>query len=177
MSLPRSGRLNEVYPSRRDAQGNPLCRYCGAPLSGRRTSWCGEDCVREAKIRLWPSAARYYVWERDHGVCALCGFDAGLLERVNRHLEHATDNEYGSDLQSYMALREARVVLARVAGATMGLWSRFPHLWEADHIVPVAEGGGQCGLENYRTACLRCHRAETRRLRQRLAGKRMEERA
>lgn len=35
------------------------------------------------------------------------------------------------------------------------------HAWEADHIVPVVEGGGLCGLENYRTLCLACHRAET----------------
>jgi 5-methylcytosine-specific restriction endonuclease McrA len=38
-----------------------------------------------------------------------------------------------------------------------------PHssLWEADHIVPVAEGGGACGLENYRTLCVPCHKEIT----------------
>jgi 5-methylcytosine-specific restriction endonuclease McrA len=29
--------------------------------------------------------------------------------------------------------------------------------WEADHIVPVADGGGECGLENYRLLCRPCH--------------------
>jgi 5-methylcytosine-specific restriction endonuclease McrA len=33
--------------------------------------------------------------------------------------------------------------------------------WESDHIVPVVEGGGECGLEGLRTLCWRCHRAET----------------
>ncbi len=33
----------------------------------------------------------------------------------------------------------------------------LPHLWEADHIVPVKDGGGCCGLENYRTLCRKCH--------------------
>ena len=34
--------------------------------------------------------------------------------------------------------------------------------------MPVAEGGGQCGPENYRTLCIRCHRVVTNQLRQRL---------
>ena len=29
--------------------------------------------------------------------------------------------------------------------------------WDADHIVPVADGGGECGLENYRLLCRPCH--------------------
>lgn len=36
--------------------------------------------------------------------------------------------------------------------------------WDADHIVPVVEGGGICGLENYRTLCLKCHRQATAEL-------------
>ena len=41
-------------------------------------------------------------------------------------------------------------------------------LWDADHILPVAEGGGQCDLENLRTLCLLCHREVTADLRRRL---------
>jgi 5-methylcytosine-specific restriction endonuclease McrA len=41
--------------------------------------------------------------------------------------------------------------------------------WDADHVVPVVEGGGGCGLENYRTLCIPCHRIETAELRRRLA--------
>ncbi len=36
--------------------------------------------------------------------------------------------------------------------------------WQADHIVPVVEGGGLCGLDGYRTLCDDCHKAETRKL-------------
>ena len=41
-------------------------------------------------------------------------------------------------------------------------------LWDADHILPVAEGGGQCDLDNLRTLCLPCHREVTAQLRLRL---------
>ena len=37
-------------------------------------------------------------------------------------------------------------------------------LWDADHILPVAEGGGECDLENIRTLCLICHRRVTQEL-------------
>jgi 5-methylcytosine-specific restriction endonuclease McrA len=49
-------------------------------------------------------------------------------------------------------------------------------LWQADHILPVVEGGGECGLENYRTLCTHCHRQETAALHERLADARKRER-
>ena len=44
-------------------------------------------------------------------------------------------------------------------------------LWQADHIVPVIEGGGACGLDNYRTLCTACHKEETAQLARRRADK------
>jgi hypothetical protein len=41
-------------------------------------------------------------------------------------------------------------------------------LWDADHILPVAEGGGECDLDNLRTLCLMCHREATAELRRRM---------
>ena len=41
-------------------------------------------------------------------------------------------------------------------------------LWDADHILPVTEGGGECDLDNIRTLCLRCHRSVTMQLRERI---------
>ena len=48
-------------------------------------------------------------------------------------------------------------------------------LWQADHIVPVIEGGGECGLDNYRTLCTACHKAETAKLAKRRADNRIRE--
>ena len=49
--------------------------------------------------------------------------------------------------------------------------------WDADHIVSVVEGGGECGLDNYRTLCLPCHRKVTRELHARLADARKKQKA
>jgi 5-methylcytosine-specific restriction endonuclease McrA len=47
--------------------------------------------------------------------------------------------------------------------------------WEADHIKPVVEGGGQCGLENLRTLCVPCHKRATAELAARRARARQLE--
>ncbi len=48
---------------------------------------------------------------------------------------------------------------------------------EADHILPVSEGGGLCGPEGYRTLCKPCHGKESGKLRKRLAERRKIEKA
>jgi 5-methylcytosine-specific restriction endonuclease McrA len=53
--------------------------------------------------------------------------------------------------------------------AHWGLKTRMRRsLWDADHILPVVEGGGECDLDNIQTLCLRCHREATRKLRERI---------
>jgi 5-methylcytosine-specific restriction endonuclease McrA len=42
-------------------------------------------------------------------------------------------------------------------------------LWDVDHITPVIEGGGECGLDQLRTLCVLCHRKETAKLRKRMS--------
>ena len=44
--------------------------------------------------------------------------------------------------------------------------------WEADHIIPVSEGGGLCGLDGYRTLCKLCHGRVSGELRKRLNARR-----
>ena len=45
-------------------------------------------------------------------------------------------------------------------------------LWQADHIVAVVEGGGECSLGNLRTLCTTCHKVETASLAARRAESR-----
>jgi len=35
--------------------------------------------------------------------------------------------------------------------------------WHADHIFPVFRGGGACGLDNFQTLCVDCHKEKTRK--------------
>lgn len=75
-------------------------------------------------------------------------------------------------------------ICAACGADTMIGWVRSPlwrHIargtgdrWQADHIKPVIEGGGECGLGNYRTLCIPCHKAETAALRKRMAARRAE---
>ncbi len=92
---------------------------------------------------------RMQVWKRDQGVCAKCGLDT---------LAHAA-----------ITLGEGWLRHKRQCG-----WRNTGKFWQADHIVPVVEGGGECGLENYRTLCTACHKHETAELRRRMRQRRIE---
>ena len=104
--------------------------------------------MHEWKLRTQPGYVREQVFKRDKGVCSGCGVNTMAEAR---------------------RLRYARGASRKALLAHWGLKARTrKSLWDADHIVPVAEGGGQCDLENIRTLCLRCHRAATLELRRRL---------
>jgi 5-methylcytosine-specific restriction enzyme A len=121
------------------------CRWCGGEVSGRRVTFCSEACVHEWRLRTDPAYLRAEVFERDQGVCAACGADTEALRRDKRKLDYSARRQFEKE------------------------WGRRRHLWDADHIVPVAEGGGECGLANIRTLCLKCHKKATAALRKRLS--------
>ena len=130
--------------------GLPLCRWCDLEiLARRRRTFCSDYCVHQWRLRTDPGYLRDQVFARDHGVCAACRIDT---------------------VAAYAALKQARGA-RRIAGLRLyGLQSIAARrsLWDADHILPVAEGGGQCDLDNLRTLCLLCHREATAQLRARL---------
>jgi 5-methylcytosine-specific restriction protein A len=117
-----------------DDTGRPVCRWCrGSVLPPRRT-FCGDACVHEWKIRSSPWYVRREIKKRDKGICQICG-----LNVLKAHREWGRRKPAASD-------RAAR-----------RQWRAERPRWEADHIVPVADGGGECGLENYRLLCRPCH--------------------
>lgn len=130
--------------------GRRLCRRCQTEVPKGRRTFCSEPCVHEWRIRTDPGYVRKQVQARDHGVCANCQLDTRTLLAL---------------LRRFMTTHEAHTAL-RARG-----FRPYSHFWEADHIVPVSEGGGECGLENYRTLCIPCHKAATKELKQRLAQK------
>lgn len=38
---------------------------------------------------------------------------------------------------------------------------QYDENWQADHIIPVSEGGGACDLSNFQTICTDCHLEKT----------------
>lgn len=132
----------------RGPNGRGICRWCSLEVPQGRFTFCSEFCVHQWKLRTQPAYLREQVFKRDRGICAFCKADTISAARALRYARGG---------------RRAQLLwhwgLAR--------WSRRS-LWDADHIVPVAEGGGQCDLGNIRTLCLRCHRQVTADLRSRL---------
>jgi 5-methylcytosine-specific restriction endonuclease McrA len=130
------------------ANGRALCRWCNLEVPAGRFTFCSEWCVHEWKLRSDPGYLREQVFARDRGVCVLCGIDC---EAEFRRLRRTSGSR--------------RVE----AWAKWGLKPRQRRsLWDADHKLPVAEGGGECDLDNMRTLCLACHRRVTAELRSRL---------
>ena len=149
------GRWITADKLRKGASGRPLCRWCSGEIAaGRRRSFCSAACVHEWKLRADPGYLREKVLERDRGVCAECGIDTIALRREIRKFDFAR-----------------RRLFLKTWGISDKIRKSF---WDADHIVPVAEGGGQCDLANMRTLCLLCHRKATTALQQRLNQRRGE---
>lgn len=152
MALPRTLSGGRIKPNllARGPNGLALCRWCDLEiLAKRRRTFCSEYCVHQHRLRTDPGYLRDQVHARDHGVCALCDADTSAI---------------------YAALKRSRGA-AKAAGLSLyGMKSITARrsLWDADHILPVAEGGGQCDLDNLRTLCLPCHREVTAQLRLRL---------
>jgi 5-methylcytosine-specific restriction protein A len=126
--------------------GRNLCRWCNLEVPKGRHTFCSDWCVEEWKLRSDPGYLRDKVLERDRGLCAVCGTDC---------------------LAAWLHLKRLRGAARLKLVRHWGVGSR-KSLWDADHVVPVVEGGGECDLANLRTLCLKCHRVATAQLRERL---------
>ena len=128
--------------------GRSLCRWCNLEVPKGRLTFCSDWCVEEWRLRSDPGYLREKVLERDRGICAGCGIDC---------------------LAAWLHLKRLRGTARLKACTDWGINARSrKSLWDADHILPVAEGGGECDLSNLRTLCLKCHRTSTADLRKRL---------
>lgn len=133
----------ELRRGRVGPDGRRLCCHCDDPVPKGRRDWCGDPCVVRYQVAKGDQgAARRAVWDRDKGVCALCGTRCRPEPRA-----YVWDEKRGRYVPPHN-------------GTTP---------WEADHAVPICEGGA-LALHNLRTLCRPCHRRVTRELRARLAA-------
>jgi hypothetical protein len=56
------------------------CKFCGDPLEGRKRTFCSDECAEQFKFRNGVSLNEL-VWQRDQGVCSVCGLDTEKLQR------------------------------------------------------------------------------------------------
>lgn len=116
----------------KDAEGNPCCRWCHAPIKkrGARAAWCTQAHAENFHRVFGWSELRAYIFGRDGGRCTRCGTD-------HPDWKH-TGVSYGSHwrgIGQHCALKAA---------------------WEVDHILPVRMGGTD-DPANLRLTCKDCH--------------------
>lgn len=148
------------------------CTWCGKPVTGRRLTWCGQGCVVAYQNRCQPATLRRAVWERDHGICQLCGRDVTLLNRYGqRDISSARAFYRQFGVCSNPSIGQKPNAAMRACGCPI---CRLLVLsaWEMDHKVPVVEGGGLCDISGLRLLCGICHRGETNALAARRAAAR-----
>jgi 5-methylcytosine-specific restriction endonuclease McrA len=101
-------------------------------------------------LRTSPSYLRSEVLKRDQGICAICGLDTLAIEAELTRLYWESHKTWpcGKEMERFKK--------------SLGISKTRKSLWDADHILPVHQGGGECGLENMQTLCIWCHKKKTK---------------
>lgn len=159
-----------VYSRKRPLgpNGERICYNCGGPLPKGRRFNCSPKCSEEWQCKTSPSHLRFVLKKRDKGVCALCRTDTIALKKQYNEIPKDPNDYNYTAVPTTSARKEFLKEHGIPIGRVTGDW------WDADHILPVVEGGGECGLDNYRTLCIPCHRNETAALAKRRARARHE---
>ena len=127
--------------------GRSLCCWCDAEVPPRRRNWCSDECVHQYKMAHdWTYVCRQ-VKKRDKAVCKECNLDTASLRLSLRKMARTQG-------------KEAMLIEATKYGIP-AYRASGKRLWDADHIVPVAEGGSS-DLSNIQTLCIRCHKIKTK---------------
>lgn len=145
--------------------GRALCRWCNVEVPENRQTFCSKECVIEWKVRMDKAFLRRMVWKRDRSVCAICATNCDKWRRELRR-----------EWKGILALSSPSERQRREKGfrAAHPYFFQRETFWDADHVVPVVEGGGEAGLDNIQTLCLFCHRKKTSELNSRRARERRQ---
>ncbi len=145
MSKKRRTIYQKVLP--KGPNGYNLCRCgCKCECLPPRLTFFSSPCVHEYRLRSDPSYLRKCVFERDKGICSTCGLDCELLKLEMAVLRHKDKHKYKKKMKQ------------------LGWQGNRKTYWDCHHIIPVADGGGECSdLSKFSTLCLKCHIKETQR--------------
>ncbi|KPA76887.1 putative SNF2/RAD54 related DNA helicase [Leptomonas pyrrhocoris] len=125
-------------------------------VNGDTELFCSGKCRENFYFKRSSSAIRRTVASVDKSVCAYCHVDCEALcialasaARKQRRLKII--RRLHPHLLQYPALYE-RIIAHPEPG----------NIWQADHITPVASGGGEASLDNVQTLCILCHTLKTK---------------
>ena len=159
--------------------GQWLCGLCMAPLDclgqgehlrlrSKAELFCTKQCFQKYASCNSSATVRQEMKTIEKGVCQECGLDClGLVQRLQAFKASRL-------VPQKEVLEKRKALLQRLAPNFFATKKAYGHAkrlleqpleglaWHIDHIVPVFKGGGQLGLENYRTLCVICHAAVTR---------------
>lgn len=143
------GRVIDAKLLPKNEDGLTCCRWCGKGVKPPKRTMCSKECVHELNLRINGRYLRDCVYKRDKGICKICNIDT---KKTAALIRLASGDEKIKLLKEYSISTKRKIWIQKYGGG----------LWDADHIIPVKEGGGLCGLENIRTLCIKCHKAETK---------------
>lgn len=152
MKKPRLEMANALYSLKFERYANSRllpsppkghCKWCGGESN---LLYCCEQCRIECYVRM--GYVTQYILDRDNGICMKCGLDTYWLAR---EIDKLWQMEEKYQHFGYLEF-------PRSLGWAMKTWQSY---WEADHILAVREGGGCCGLENFQTLCIPCHKIKS----------------
>ncbi|XP_019643922.1 PREDICTED: DNA annealing helicase and endonuclease ZRANB3-like [Branchiostoma belcheri] len=170
-----------------DSAGRSLCLWCQKPVSQQQSSlaadtegasshvrpsrYCSTECKEEYRIRMKGSHhSRQQLRDTEFGVCQICGTNMRQIFQQVKDLPMSERKVFlkTTPLSSLPAAQLNKIIADPKEG----------QFWHADHIVPVADGGGLCSLDNFRTLCVACHRkVTTQQNRERRSAQKQERRS
>jgi 5-methylcytosine-specific restriction endonuclease McrA len=99
--------------------------------------------------------------ERLDGLCA-CGCNNKLIGRKKRW---ASESCLSKALNIFLIIKgDSYTIRQEVFERDNGYCQKcgvYSTDWNADHIIPVFLGGSACGLDNFQTLCVDCHKCKT----------------
>lgn len=136
----------------KNERGFICCRFCNNDVHPPRRTLCSAKCAHELKIRTSGKYLRNCVYKRDKGICNYCNKDTKTIAKTALIL---INNNLKNELELFLKINNI--------STKRKIWKKKNGggLWDADHIISIKNGGGQCGMNNIQTLCIKCHKNKT----------------
>lgn len=128
-------------PVRYGSQG---CRWCGGKVIKPRRTFCSDGCIHQFRLRSSATYRRQAAFIQQGPLCQACGVDTREIGLALRTDPERARREYGLGRSRTSRPR-------RLQGSVFDL----------DHTLAVAHGGGGCDLNGLRILCPACHAGVT----------------